>query len=55
MLTTATAKRAPSAYNLWMKDNLKLYKEKNPGVAQKDAMKAVCALFVFFRPLAHPL
>ncbi|KIP05429.1 hypothetical protein PHLGIDRAFT_36458 [Phlebiopsis gigantea 11061_1 CR5-6] len=39
------AKRAPSAYNLWMKDNLKLYKEKNPGTAQKDAMKAVGAMW----------
>lgn len=43
--TKAKSTRAPSAYNLWMKDNLKKYKEEHPEVAQKDIMKAVGALW----------
>lgn len=41
-LTHELAARAPSAYNLFMKDRLKPYREANPGVSNKDAMKAVC-------------
>ncbi|GJE89737.1 high mobility group box domain-containing protein [Phanerochaete sordida] len=43
--TKSKSTRAPSAYNLWMKDNLKKYKEDHPNVAQKDIMKAVGALW----------
>lgn len=42
--------RAPSAYNLYMKEHLKSYKDENPGVAQKDAMKAVCTPFSVSSP-----
>lgn len=45
LLISLSGTRAPSAYNLWMKDNLKKYKEDHPNVAQKDIMKAVCAIF----------
>ena len=46
--TVNPGKRAPTAYNLWVKENLKTYKDAHPGVLQKDAMKAVCAFHFFF-------
>lgn len=47
--------RSPSAYNLWMKENLKKYKEEHPDVLQKDIMKAVCTLTFFHcHCLTHP-
>ena len=36
-----TEPRRPSAYNVFMKNNLKPYREKH-GVSNKEAMKAVC-------------
>ncbi|KAJ3532142.1 hypothetical protein NM688_g7467 [Phlebia brevispora] len=41
--TKTKAPRAPSAYNLFMKERLKPYREANPGTSNKDAMKAIAA------------
>ncbi|KAF7793751.1 hypothetical protein EIP86_004870 [Pleurotus ostreatoroseus] len=41
--TKTRAPRAPSAYNLFMKEHLKPYREANPGTSNKDAMKAIAA------------
>jgi hypothetical protein len=35
-------KRAPSAYNLFVKAHMKAYLADNPGKTNKDAMKHVC-------------
>jgi hypothetical protein len=35
-------KRAPSAYNLFVKEHMKTYLADNPGKTNKDAMKHVC-------------
>ncbi|OCB91946.1 hypothetical protein A7U60_g745 [Sanghuangporus baumii] len=39
------AKRAPSAYNNFMSENLKSWKEKNPDKPTKEGMSAVAALW----------
>ncbi|KAL5519681.1 hypothetical protein ACEPAH_1364 [Sanghuangporus vaninii] len=39
------AKRAPSAYNNFMSENLKSWKEKNPDKPTKEGMAAVAALW----------
>ncbi|EJC98552.1 uncharacterized protein FOMMEDRAFT_23423 [Fomitiporia mediterranea MF3/22] len=39
------AKRAPSAYNVFMGEQLKIWKENNPGTPIKEGMAAVAALW----------
>ena len=41
LIPNPPATRAPSAYNLYMKEHLKPYRDANPGVSNKEAMKAV--------------
>ena len=36
------AKRKPSAYNLFVKEHMKVYLAEHPGKTNKDAMKHVC-------------
>lgn len=43
----AKAKRAPSAYNNFMSENLKIWKEKNPDKPTKEGMAAVSYALVF--------
>jgi len=38
-------KRAPSAYNLFMAEHLKKWREENPGQPHKSGMSAVAALW----------
>ena len=38
-IVIAEKKRAPSAYNLYMREHLKQYRESHPGTSVKDAMK----------------
>ncbi|KAI0289771.1 hypothetical protein BC826DRAFT_914111, partial [Russula brevipes] len=38
-------KRAPSAYNLFVKEHMKAYLTDNPGKTNKDAMKHIGALW----------
>lgn len=40
-------RRAPSAYNQFMKDHLADYKEKHPDLNHKEAFSAVCIVIFF--------
>jgi hypothetical protein len=48
-------KRAPSAYNLFVKEHMKTYLTDNPGKTTKDAMKHVRISFSFIIIAAHSL
>ncbi|KAI0268474.1 hypothetical protein BGY98DRAFT_924885 [Russula aff. rugulosa BPL654] len=39
------AKRKPSAYNLFVKEHMKVYLAEHPGKTNKDAMKHIGALW----------
>jgi hypothetical protein len=43
-------KRAPSLYNLFVKEHMKTFLADNPGKTNKDAMKHVCPHHVSYRP-----
>ncbi|KAI0313856.1 hypothetical protein OF83DRAFT_494853 [Amylostereum chailletii] len=42
---TTTKTRAPSAYNVYMSEHLKPYRDTHEGVSVKDAMKEVAAMW----------
>lgn len=47
------AKRKPSAYNLFVKEHMKVYLAEHPGKTNRDAMKHVCLPVVSTSLLSH--
>ena len=46
-------KRAPTAYNLFVKEHMKAYLSDNPGKTNKDAMKHVRSISLLARFFTH--